>query len=855
MRRIPLRNLFLIVARNSFFGAFGKLSVKVISVIFTIFIVRWLGDESFGQYSLIWSYILIFAMLSDAGLGMYTIRELAKKKSNSHHLVGNIIAIRTILAIMTIALIMVTAWFLGYSEQFLLYVFLASTILLLYAVQDPLDTVLQAYERFDLAATAVIGGQLVFVGAGMILLLLGWHITGLIIAALLNVFVAALLAWRLMTGYRANLRWRLQPALWPGFIRASFSFGLIKLWLSWALRIDTVILAWFWLDEMVGWYSAAYAIILGIMIIPNSLNAALYPSLSRQNTQDPKSLPKTYEPILKYLFVISLPIAGGVSLVADKVVSLIYGAEFAPAAVALSILIWSVPFAFVSEFLRYTLLVTDRERGAVWALGLAVLFGIVLNLWLIPIYGFLAAAIMVVISEVLLTILYVRQLSSDLKSVNFSDVLLKPIFATAALMIVVSTFSSSSLGLQILLGSVTYIALIWALRVLKPDEVKLPLYLLKPTRKKPPAFMTTAKFEGPPLISIFIPAYNAAQFLAQAIESVLAQTYQNYELIIVDDGSTDGTTAILKQYQSHPKIIIHHNPKNVGMTTNWNIGLGFCQGELIAKLDADDFYEPNYLEAVIDFFQKHPEAGLVFSGLNLIYPDGRREPEMMFLRSWVRDRAAFLPSLLQLCVIRSPTVCVRRACYEQLGDFIEQMRIHADWEMWVRIATRYPVGFIARCLANYRVSYGTNVTARAVIDGRSKHDLQLWLNLLKKDEFLYRLTPKELTKFRWGIYQMEMHFAGIAAYYNQIEMQKTYTVFAEQVLPNQPSDIEMERMRQVYTNLHQGICAFRTHQLKEARHYFLQAIQIGPEYCKQLWIWNKLLLTFIGKTKWGIMYK
>ncbi|HXV43427.1 MAG TPA: glycosyltransferase [Anaerolineae bacterium] len=356
-----------------------------------------------------------------------------------------------------------------------------------------------------------------------------------------------------------------------------------------------------------------------------------------------------------------------------------------------------------------------------------------------------------------------------------------------------------------------------------------------------------------PLVSVFIPTYNAGQFLAQAIESVLAQTFANYELIVVDDASTDDTAGILKQYQGHPKITIQQNPQNVGMAANWNVGLRLCRGHLIAKLDADDFYEPGYLEAVVKVFQQDQAVGLVFSGLNLIYPDGRIEPEMPFLRSWVRQPKEFLPALLQACMLRSPTVCVRRSCYDQWGGFNKAMQIHADWEMWVRIAAQHAAGFIARRLANYRMSYGSNCTAQAALDGRSIRDLQLWLKLLAEDRLPYRLSATELHQFKWGLYHLEMHFAATAAYYGQEEMRQAYTAFAEEVMPDRPSAVKLERMRQVYTNLHQGICAFRENHLPEARRYFLQGIRSGPEYCKSFWIWSKLLLTFMGRTKWGIL--
>jgi glycosyltransferase involved in cell wall biosynthesis len=353
-----------------------------------------------------------------------------------------------------------------------------------------------------------------------------------------------------------------------------------------------------------------------------------------------------------------------------------------------------------------------------------------------------------------------------------------------------------------------------------------------------------------PLISVFIPSYNMAAFLPQAIVSVLAQSYPHYELIIINDGSTDETATILQPYYHDARITIQNNPRNLGMAATWNVGLQLCRGEFIVKLDADDYYEPDYLHHIVATFQQSNDIGLVFSGVKLIYPDGRVEPEVPFVRSWVRSRAEFLPILLRLCVIRSPSACVRRDCYELLGRFTSAMKIHTDWEMWVRIAARYQVGFVNLPLANYRVSYGANCTAQAAIDGRSMADLRLWLDLLAHDALPYRLTAIEEAIFRRGMAELEMHFAGVAAYYHHDEaMQQAYATFAAEILP------EMAENRQLYLYLQQGICAFREQQFLEARHFFWQAIKLNPAACAIPWIWSKLLLTFVGRTKWGLWYK
>jgi glycosyltransferase involved in cell wall biosynthesis len=356
-------------------------------------------------------------------------------------------------------------------------------------------------------------------------------------------------------------------------------------------------------------------------------------------------------------------------------------------------------------------------------------------------------------------------------------------------------------------------------------------------------------------VSIFIPAYNAERFIAQTIESVLAQTYPEYELIIINDNSTDNTAQVLQQYQHHPKVKIFRNQHNKGVSPTSNIGIKLAQGDLIIKLDADDFYEPEYLATVVEFFEAHQDVGLVFSGVNLLHSDGRREPEMKFLNSGVWSREEFLPTLLELCILRAPTICVRRCCYEKLGGFIEEMSAHADWEMWVRIAANYRVGYIARLLANYRLSYGSNHTVQSMLDGRSIYDMRLWLSLLAANKLSYNLTEKELTHLRWGMYRLAMHFAALASYYGQEDIPNDYVNFAEEILPNSLSSNEVIKLRYVHLNLHKGLLAFRDRQFKEARAHFLRAIKTSPLHCRPPWIWNKLLLTFVGRTKWGVMYK
>lgn len=344
--------------------------------------------------------------------------------------------------------------------------------------------------------------------------------------------------------------------------------------------------------------------------------------------------------------------------------------------------------------------------------------------------------------------------------------------------------------------------------------------------------------DNSPLVSVFIPVYNAEPFVAQAIESVLAQTYQHYELIIVNDASTDGTAETIARYQNHPKVRVHHNLANLGMALNWNVGLRLAQGDFVAKLDADDFYEPHFLEEIVPVFQRHPAVGLVFSGVNLIHGDGRVTQERRYLTSWARSGRKFLQQLLQACVIRSPTVCVRRVCYEHLGEFLPEMKLHTDWEMWVRIAACYDVGYVAKYLASYRLPYGDSCTSQAYRDGRSIDDLRLWLSLLEQDALPYHLNEVEVSLLKEGMYDLVMTFAVYAMDLGLTESVQRCLSFAETLLPGGAKGSPYARLYTWAAAIH---LAERRGQAR-ACYFLLKSLSYGLPY-QEWWRSFKIWIT------------
>jgi glycosyltransferase involved in cell wall biosynthesis len=188
-----------------------------------------------------------------------------------------------------------------------------------------------------------------------------------------------------------------------------------------------------------------------------------------------------------------------------------------------------------------------------------------------------------------------------------------------------------------------------------------------------------------PQVSVIIPTYNRARKVARAVASVLYQTYADYELIVVDDGSTDRTSGLLSRF--HPQIIRLVHGKNKGVSAARNSGVRASRGHLIAFLDSDDYWLPQKLAVQTAFFKAHPEAVAcqtqevwIRNGLRVNPQKKHRKP----------SGNIFVPSL-KLCLVSPSAVMMRRSLFDEVGLFNEALPVCEDYDLWLRISCRYPV--------------------------------------------------------------------------------------------------------------------------------------------------------------------
>jgi len=234
-----------------------------------------------------------------------------------------------------------------------------------------------------------------------------------------------------------------------------------------------------------------------------------------------------------------------------------------------------------------------------------------------------------------------------------------------------------------------------------------------------------------PLVSVVIPAYNARLYIRETLDSVLAQTYPNIEVVVVDDGSTDDTPVILKEYLKRIKVI---RQENKGLSSARNAGILAARGELIAFVDADDLWLPQKIEKQVNLFEKDPQLGFAYTGISHFGPGSNR------VRPCIRPKfykGYILRHLFNYPFIAVSSVMVRKVCLDKVGLFDSKNPSTQDYDLWMRLAPFYRADFVSEPLVRYRVHHSAMSSDRI-------HMLRWMLYVIERQ--LHR-TPHEFRDF------------------------------------------------------------------------------------------------------------
>ena len=294
--------------------------------------------------------------------------------------------------------------------------------------------------------------------------------------------------------------------------------------------------------------------------------------------------------------------------------------------------------------------------------------------------------------------------------------------------------------------------------------------------------------------SVIIPLYNKAPYIRKALESVLAQTYIDYEVIVVDDGSTDGSAEIAESFLQDPasrlspfasRLRLLKQP-NQGVSAARNAGVAQAQGDYIAFLDADDWWDSTYLERMAQLIDDYPDAGL-YACNYVYYKPGKTHVALNIPTGYINYPKAYYES--NAMPVTSITAIIPRMVYDEMGGFPLGIKLGEDFLLWAEIALRYPVAFLNEPLAWYNNDVPATLRATRNLHAPEHHmlfRLDAYLQLLPKG--------KRVETSDWKLLIDKLRVGGLLEYW----MSKKYHNLAKNELAKVDWNQQPNNVKRMY---------------------------------------------------------
>jgi glycosyltransferase involved in cell wall biosynthesis len=257
-----------------------------------------------------------------------------------------------------------------------------------------------------------------------------------------------------------------------------------------------------------------------------------------------------------------------------------------------------------------------------------------------------------------------------------------------------------------------------------------------------------------PKVSVILPCYNGSRWISQSIESVLAQTYKDFELIIVDDRSTDNSREIISSYLYDERVHYIYQ-ENRGFSGALNRGIRESRGAFIGFIGQDDLYMPNKLQVQVKYFNEHKDADLIHSNYCSVDSSGR----IIRVRDIKIPRFSSKEKLIEYLFINNfigfETALVKRRCFDKVGLFDERMVGFSDHDMWLRIAGEFNIAYIDLILVKKReheLQFSKTAVEKCLRD-----EFLMTSKAIKQYPFLEKAVRKKLAGlyYMWGITMLE----------------------------------------------------------------------------------------------------
>lgn len=391
------------VAQNTFFMTMASILQKIISFAYFTVIARLIGVTNTGQYFFAIAFTTIFGVIADFGLGPVLTREAAKHPENSQKFASTILLTRVGFGFFAYLLVVLSVFILNYSADLRLLICLSGITMFFDNIQTSFYSIFRAHRNLRYESFGMVASQFLTLLIGTIAILnhapLYWLIIAYTVPSILNTLFGAACV-RYILNIHLAFSWNKELSWY--FLRLAFPFalaGFIGRLYSYA---DSILMSKMLGPEHLGWWSVPYKITFAFQFIPTALTASVYPAISALAEKDKAKVSDLFTKSWRYLFLLVLPLAGGIGALANPIIIRLYGVNFEPSVPILRFLVVSLIFTFLSFVNGSLLNALDRQKTQTALIALALTCNILLNLYLLPLFGVQGAAISAVIASFLL---------------------------------------------------------------------------------------------------------------------------------------------------------------------------------------------------------------------------------------------------------------------------------------------------------------------------------------------------------------------------------------------------------------------------------------------------------------------
>lgn len=462
------------IAKNNLFLLSGQVINLVFGFFYFVYMANYLGAKDLGILNTALSLTLLIGLLGDLGLSSLMTREISRNHSLAPKYLGNVLLIKALLAVVTFVAVVIVANILGYSEQTIKVVYIITLSTIATNFTQVFYSIFQAFERFEFQSLGVIlNSVLMTVG---IIFSVYQKLDLIYFASIYFIVNTTIFSYSFFICLRkfTFLDLKIDWTFWKQTILESIPFWLNSVFVLIYFKIDMVMLSVMSGDTAVGLYSASYRLIDALGFIPMVFMSTMYPVFSKFHVNSSDYLEFAFKKSFKLLVIIAIPIGIGTTILAERIILLIYDVQYSPSAAALQILIWASVLSFINYTPATYFTSTNRQRALMIFTCIGAILNIILNFILILRFSYNGAAIATVFSELVVGLLMISNIHKIQNlSALLADVIIKSLVSGVIMGVFLLIFQNLTLMLLILFAAILYFVLLYILNGFEKEDINL----------------------------------------------------------------------------------------------------------------------------------------------------------------------------------------------------------------------------------------------------------------------------------------------------------------------------------------------------------------------------------------------